>query len=622
MTLTRITPDQMRSVTDNVNYFSGVRNYAANTTISNDCFFFPGTRITPAAGKTVTFTGNITAGPYQIFDLSAAGSAVAFEIGSVAYCMPEWWGVNGNVAPYDTAAVQAAFDAKYVTSTYSVPVVFSQDYYVTGVTMDQVRSCYWFNNFRLIGISASPGQGYVLGIHSIDSTIHDIYVDGNYNTNYTTGVLLFSNVSYATSNLKVYGFMIRSLISGMSYGTYEGSPPVAINNMSENFIHGLQFVGVERCFYMNQQNGRVWLDKAMLTVQKDGWGGTWNYATSYCLRNEATNGGSVFLHDCDIINSESATPTQGYGIKGKNIYTSGTCVWEVFGSNSITGDVVLNQTEDGGDNGSNGAYFTVEASSTGTMKMHNVKFLCPTDAGHDPLATGEMLVDASSAPNYSVELRDCYFQNYAWYSGIPAVGNKPLVRGCNVIMDNVLWSKTQAPAESGRYYQNPKESKLKGIDINAQDMAVPDQVTKGGWTWGGSGTGNFGYSNVNPPAAGRSFILIKADASGSSQITSPTGTNGFQLVPEMAYTVQMTVKQITATARLLVRIYFYDITGAASSTASSSIVDFTSALLDWTKVLARFTVPYDAYYGAINVYTEDTPGTGIAQIGICDIYLN
>ncbi len=69
-----------------------------------------GATIKPASGKTVTISGYIEAGLYQVFDLSAGGSVAGPAKAEKIY--PEWWGAAVDGSTNDAAAIQNAIDAR------------------------------------------------------------------------------------------------------------------------------------------------------------------------------------------------------------------------------------------------------------------------------------------------------------------------------------------------------------------------------------------------------------------------------------------------------------------------------------------------------------------------------
>jgi hypothetical protein len=77
-------------------FLSG-QTISANTTITQPLSAEPtDSPIIIAAGVTLTINGLFSAGPYQVFDTSAAGSAVVFGQGSATEYYPEWWYASGS----------------------------------------------------------------------------------------------------------------------------------------------------------------------------------------------------------------------------------------------------------------------------------------------------------------------------------------------------------------------------------------------------------------------------------------------------------------------------------------------------------------------------------------------
>ena len=118
-----------------VSLYFGPGNYifASNVTISVPIIMDYGAVLIPAANKTVTINGSIVAGPWQIFNCVAAGSAIAGRIRAGMYPV-EWWGATGNgktsssgvIAALTTAFTDAnaAFTSADVgKSIYIVPPV-------------------------------------------------------------------------------------------------------------------------------------------------------------------------------------------------------------------------------------------------------------------------------------------------------------------------------------------------------------------------------------------------------------------------------------------------------------------------------------------------------------------
>lgn len=86
---------------DNTYVPAGAYLFGANVTLSNRLEFEQGAMLKPSSGVTLTLNGAITAGLWQIFDLSAGGSVV---LNGVSEVQARWFGAH----PAATAAANAA----------------------------------------------------------------------------------------------------------------------------------------------------------------------------------------------------------------------------------------------------------------------------------------------------------------------------------------------------------------------------------------------------------------------------------------------------------------------------------------------------------------------------------
>ncbi len=72
----------------------------SNLTIAADCVFEPGASVKVPTGVTVTFTGALSAGPWQIFEL-AGTAAIDLSKAAVDAVNPVWFGAKGDVRFFD-----------------------------------------------------------------------------------------------------------------------------------------------------------------------------------------------------------------------------------------------------------------------------------------------------------------------------------------------------------------------------------------------------------------------------------------------------------------------------------------------------------------------------------------
>ena len=125
--------DAMDAATGSDVYFpTGTYLINSALTLSGDNFVFArGAILKPAAGITVTITGSVYAGIYQIFNTSLSGSAITLGASAVKEVYPEWFGAvgdwNGSTGTNDQTSIQAAVTATPTGGT----LVFTRKYYMT-----------------------------------------------------------------------------------------------------------------------------------------------------------------------------------------------------------------------------------------------------------------------------------------------------------------------------------------------------------------------------------------------------------------------------------------------------------------------------------------------------------
>lgn len=100
---------------------------ASNLTISNDIYFQPGAILEPDAAVTITITGSIFAGRYQIFGDSGE---VSFSGGNVTEVMPEWWGAIADNSTDNATALIRMRDALLNDATILYVINCAQGVYL------------------------------------------------------------------------------------------------------------------------------------------------------------------------------------------------------------------------------------------------------------------------------------------------------------------------------------------------------------------------------------------------------------------------------------------------------------------------------------------------------------
>ena len=151
--------------------------------------------ISMASSAALTFQSNATLtapSNQKIFDVSASGSSVTFNVGTVAVAYPEWFGAIGdNNASHDsTKAIQAVIDASCRTGTCLNELVFSGLYYTSAQINGYGATAY--NNLRLTATQAG---------------VSGIYYNGPSNTYALRTIGQFTNIgSIKISNSSVSGW--------------------------------------------------------------------------------------------------------------------------------------------------------------------------------------------------------------------------------------------------------------------------------------------------------------------------------------------------------------------------------------------------------------------------------
>lgn len=126
----------------------------ANITITSNAVFMRGAKLSIATGVTVTFSGGVEAGLWQIFSWAGTG-AVTISPGSQLFAVPQWWGFDvAATAATNTAALNACAIACY------------------GLVIWVPRGAYNFNGMTIVPIALS-------GTSQLPFTLIGEGIDGN-----------------------------------------------------------------------------------------------------------------------------------------------------------------------------------------------------------------------------------------------------------------------------------------------------------------------------------------------------------------------------------------------------------------------------------------------------------
>jgi hypothetical protein len=130
---------------------------SSNLTLTKVLRFAPGAILKPASGVTITLTGEVIAGAWQIFDISAGGTIAGPVRNQLVY--PDWWGAAPGVASSQTSKIQAAitFAEAGARTVYLRNGLWRCD---TSLYMQQPAS--------IIGDPGIPAQGVDSAVSALD----------------------------------------------------------------------------------------------------------------------------------------------------------------------------------------------------------------------------------------------------------------------------------------------------------------------------------------------------------------------------------------------------------------------------------------------------------------------
>jgi hypothetical protein len=255
----------------------------------------------PGRNVTITFYGGIEAPPSQIWDLSATGSLLQFAtVGGfgqslIPHCYPEWWGVNGNNAPYDTAAVQAAINS-------GITVLFARTYYVDTIliqTPTNPSTMIYGNGHALVGV-ATTGRAAVVQFNGSFCTLIDLWVFGNYNNHYSCG---FQFLTTNAQNGPLYNLIVRLRITSCVGALVLGTPPSgtgAGEPIAGTPGDAFTDLFIENCnwgIYCNQKNAKFTFLQPRILILNDGsWDTQAPGVFSYASVRDSTRWRGNFHH--------------------------------------------------------------------------------------------------------------------------------------------------------------------------------------------------------------------------------------------------------------------------------------------------------------------------------------
>ena len=370
--------------------------------------------ITISAATTFTINGKLTAGNYKIFSIPintlgiAFTGSVVFGTGSVEFVTPTWYGASNNATfPYDTAAVQAAFDT-------GLTVNFTANYSVDNVSLNNNGQTIDFKGFFLAGAS-NYGSEYLLRIMGAYNKLYNIELGTGFNF-YVGAFFWQSDATHVCQFNKVFGLNIYDSVYGVVYGQVPYGAPAYNAAQSENTIYSYTTRAVQIPLCCNQPNGALTMVSPILDCDPFEWTSQPGYnavtygTNAYCVINLQTG--------LTVIGGElvKATSQYGYGIWGGGTFQNNTI--EIACTQAlITHDLTISDCEDGYYSNDHLPAFTFDYHASGvaqgaTLILNNYELIRPNAI---QLYSGSQFITGTPLLPCSVVMQNSTVQN--WYAG-------------------------------------------------------------------------------------------------------------------------------------------------------------------------------------------------------------
>ena len=601
----------------------GTYNIAADMTITAPLLMLGGI-IKPASGVTVHINGPFESALKQCFDISAGGTIMFGSAANqwantyVKQVHPEWWGVVGNTGSFDTAAVQAAINTH-------LPVVFSRHYYVTTILLEGNELFLDARNYALMGVSTTPNTDACLQIQCGYSTLRDVRVDLDFNTNYKAAVRWFGDASHTNPQYNtIHGLHIEDALVGLVIGAHvtytDNGSAYTVDTpydcpLSESTIIGLRTWSVERAVTMNQPNGKVQLINPTIVATKGNWTGdgsttgSYRYNRSYAVLNvpagtgPTVGGGELAIHGGQVVANDT---TSQIGIRGANMLIQGA-IWECLGNHGqIEGDrvIVTGQLNGGGTD----TPWVIASTARGQLRFDGCTFNRNSDGGIFVVS------NVADPRHFQVVITDTEVRGWTWSHTSQMSG---LAQGCPTIIKGLTYSDT-ALSFRLRIRDNTAPSIFTGANPNGGGMStVADMANKDGWTWASpANAGNFLRRSATAPTGFTDSIELSNAGAGTTEAYIDSAT--FRVTPDETRIFESWVRTSAAGANVIIDLYWYKWDGVtASATASTRPVLVTGSILTvdtWRLLMQYVTVPADAQWAKVRLY--NSPATTTFFTGI------
>lgn len=190
---------------------AGTYRVASNISLDEDVVFCKGASLSIDSGITVTFTGTVTAGIYQIF---GGDGDVSLAAGSCEYVLPQWWGAVGDDSTECHDAIEAA-----IAAAQNIGMVF--------IPSGIYRFANPIDNFTHRGIAAHTSHIVIQGAGMADTVL-------KYTGTSDYGIKLWNPAMDTDATSKVVNYVtIKDLL-------------ITCPNVTAGY-GGVEFIGATKC---------------------------------------------------------------------------------------------------------------------------------------------------------------------------------------------------------------------------------------------------------------------------------------------------------------------------------------------------------------------------------------
>lgn len=312
--------------------------------------------------------------------------------------------------PESHRAAIATYGSTVALDTYIQPVLDTYDnvyfppgyYAVNGlVTTRASQTITWDLGAYMVGV-ATTATNAIMRFRKIQGRYINLNIVGAFNTNYIAAMqvdaISASGGDYP-GRCRWTNLTIANIAIGVLYGSVTSPVDAPV---SENNIIGGEFRDVERCFFINQPNGFLYVTGMLVDCQLYSGHGT--FAVSAAV--EQINGWIQFTN-CQLIKAQS---TEGFLIINAGVVTLTGCHGEVACVNFLgrgNGRFYIDGWRNSFFSNATTEFIALEAGSSGIFKATNLIYKRPPNSEF----AGVGLVKNYSGANWDLSFVNGVFEN-------------------------------------------------------------------------------------------------------------------------------------------------------------------------------------------------------------------